>query len=347
MTSVVNSTNVPLLTGGAFSGAYELVKNYVAISVLCICDSSAELVIHHSTNGTDVDYEDYWQIGSNTPLFKQVVLKSKYVKVVVTNSGVSDQSYLRLYTKLMVHSNPDQMHMTLDENDSISVRATNSSTGLSSPLYVDGDGKLKCVVSGLSTDGLATEATLSTASGKLDTLATEATLTAVQGSLSSVDTGIGNVNSNAGLCASALEDIRTAVATETTLDLVKTAVDNVYSAVNSLAPTSVLRNVAFSLSSTPGLMLSAPSKLVSVIANNESNSIKYLRLYDKATLPDPDTDSMFLVIALNHSVGSQQFSLHDVSLTTGLYAVVSENKTGSFGTFSENTDATFFYKVVS
>jgi hypothetical protein len=246
-----NSTLVPLSALHSFSGAYENVKNFTGISVLCKCDTSATLEIQHSTNGVDVDYTDTFSVSANTPIFKQVVLKSKYVKVRLINTSVSNQTYLRLFTKLLSHSAGDDMNVKLDENDSIIVKGANGV-----PLNLDASGNLALCV---DIDGVATETTLSGARGVLDDVSSKLTdlNTTANGLMTNAkcDNGISSLSylaTEASLveCVSGLLDVSGKLAGMYSI------LSSIKSNTTTPDPVSVFRN--YSLSTTPVQLVVVP-----------------------------------------------------------------------------------------
>lgn len=325
MSLTSNSTETPLSSGDTFTGAWELVKSFVAVSVSCKADTAITVSVEHSANGSDADHTDVYTASAGKALFKQVVLKAKYCRVKVWNNG-DNQTYLRLYSKLLSNSQPDEMNVRLDaENDSILVKGLYN--GSTKTLALDADGNLNM---SLDTSALATETTLAGASTKLDdvvsnlgTLNTNVlnlmTDTTGQSILSSVgyhsleatQVDIFNHNQVVALDVSGkLNDIKN-LATSIKSN---TAVPSTYTYVN------------FSLTTTPVQVGSGSVKLHQLMFDNETNNVKYFKVYDSATQPT-SSDTPVMVYACNHSDGTHELSLRQPKVcNSGCWIVCTPNR---------------------
>jgi hypothetical protein len=323
-----NSTVTPLTSLQAFQGIYENVKNFTGISVLCKCDSTATLLIQHSSNGVDVDYTDTFSVVADVPVFKQVVLKSKYVKVRLTNTSGSDQTYLRLFTKLLTHTAGDEMNVKLDENDSIIVKGANGVA-----LNTDASGNLAFCV---DINGVATETTLSGARGVLDDVSSKLTdLNTTANSLmtnakgDSVIASLSYLATEASLvgCVNGLLDV------SGKLTDMYSVLSSIKSNTTAPEPVSVFRS--YSLSTTPEQIGSISVKLEHVMFDNESVNILYFRFYDAVSSPS-SADMPVLMLSCNHNVGVVDIKLSSpVVFYSGCWVVCSSNRdavSDGFGT---------------
>ena len=119
MSSVYNSTTTPLAGSATYTGSTEGCKQYTTISCMVKADSNCTLLIDHGDSSGNWDISDSFAVVSGTSLWKQTHVKGSHFRCRVVN-GVSVQTYLRLYTKLLLHSVADDLKVSLDSGDTVS-----------------------------------------------------------------------------------------------------------------------------------------------------------------------------------------------------------------------------------
>jgi hypothetical protein len=122
MNSLINSTSVPLLEDGVWFGSVESTKNYNTISFTFVANRTADIRVQHSGDGENFDVEDGFNISGNKPTFRQVHVKGVYFRMKVTNSGGADMAHMRLHTRLLANTVPDNINVQLDTNDLMHVQ---------------------------------------------------------------------------------------------------------------------------------------------------------------------------------------------------------------------------------
>lgn len=124
--STLNSTTSPLAGGATYTGTFEDLNGYAAISILVNADSLASsnaLKVDFSTNGTDVDRTVNVDIVTGGD-FIALPCEGRFYRVRLTAGG-SAQSILRLQTKLSAVANGLKMTPLIDVlDDSSSVLDT-------------------------------------------------------------------------------------------------------------------------------------------------------------------------------------------------------------------------------
>ena len=101
--SLLNSTCIPLtIESNTFTGIWETWNNYLTILCTVICDTSCILTVSQTSDGNIVDYTDTFNVLPNdsTNIF-EIQIKSKYFRIILINDSYSDQTYLKLITKLL------------------------------------------------------------------------------------------------------------------------------------------------------------------------------------------------------------------------------------------------------
>lgn len=131
MASFLNSTSTPLIGSASWEGSLENCKNYSAISINLLSDRGCAVSILHLDKVGTILWADEYQTTSNTAFFKQVLSKATHFKVTVLNESVSDQTVLKLVTKLS-NSVPDDINVKVTLGDSIISKLTTGEGDLSS-----------------------------------------------------------------------------------------------------------------------------------------------------------------------------------------------------------------------
>lgn len=101
-----NSTDVPLVAGGEFSGEFVKASTYATVSVLIHSDQASAndgLRIEWSTDAEHVDDRqtfDYVGTASALGLMVMATVRAQYMRVRYLNTSLADQSFMRLQTLL-------------------------------------------------------------------------------------------------------------------------------------------------------------------------------------------------------------------------------------------------------
>jgi hypothetical protein len=98
----VNSTSTPLNAAATFTGTARNVEQFSRIVVSCNTDKIGTLSIEFSSDGTNWDSVSSFAIDATTPNEFSVFVVAKFMRVVLTNTDVAIQTYLRLQTLLCV-----------------------------------------------------------------------------------------------------------------------------------------------------------------------------------------------------------------------------------------------------
>jgi len=107
-----NSTVFPLLADGVFEGIYSSTTNFSEILISVETDTTFELLVNFSTNnGVDVGLTKTYTVSipAGTAFTYSLKPSLRYFQVVLTNTSVSNQTYLRIETilKSVVVYEPD------------------------------------------------------------------------------------------------------------------------------------------------------------------------------------------------------------------------------------------------
>jgi len=103
--SLLNSTFIPLNSNSTWTGAIETTNSHVTILSTIVCDTSCILNVYQSSNGVDIDFTDTFNILANVETnILQIQIKSKWFYISINNNSITNQTYLRLITKLLVES---------------------------------------------------------------------------------------------------------------------------------------------------------------------------------------------------------------------------------------------------
>lgn len=133
--SNANSTSVALNNAASFSGQYEECHHYPCVHISVITDQSGVLYVDFSNDETNVNTTASFDVLANTFTEKLVSIKNRYFKVRFTNNSGSNQTFIRMETKLSYKD---------------SIQAADGSGGISGTF----------APSGLRVGGLVTEVTL-------------------------------------------------------------------------------------------------------------------------------------------------------------------------------------------
>lgn len=128
MVSTINSSTAPLANGATFTGEWQNVEEYSSIIVAVKTDQSGAYYVDFSPDGVNADSQ--LTRFYNTPDIEappRFTVTRQWFRVRFVNDSGSDQTYLRLQTKLAV--NAEQLNIPIDatmsrDYDSISVRPT-------------------------------------------------------------------------------------------------------------------------------------------------------------------------------------------------------------------------------
>lgn len=108
-----NSTDVPLDASGVFTGVASDTSNRTTIIVNVITDQNGTLTIQFSGDTLNWDISYDYNVVANTTLIKKLPTENKYARVIFTNTSLSDQTFIRLWTLLG--------HQQVDDNRKFSV----------------------------------------------------------------------------------------------------------------------------------------------------------------------------------------------------------------------------------
>ena len=103
LSSQLNSTFIPLTSNSTWTGNIETTYGHVTILSTIVCDTSCILNVYQSSNGVDNDFTDTFNIIPNVETnILQIQIKSKWFYISINNNSFTDQTYLRLITKLLL-----------------------------------------------------------------------------------------------------------------------------------------------------------------------------------------------------------------------------------------------------
>jgi len=99
--STDNSSSTLLTAGSTFTGTWEDVSAFDAITLAAATDQDGSLILEFSPDGTNTDstLTRYYRTGEINPPHRFTVTR-KFARVKFTNTSASDQTYLRLQTML-------------------------------------------------------------------------------------------------------------------------------------------------------------------------------------------------------------------------------------------------------
>ena len=101
--STLNSTFIPLTSNSTWAGHIETTNGHISILSTIVCDTSCILNVYQSSNGVDIDFTDTFNILANIETnILQIQIKSKWFYISINNNSFTDQTYLRLITKLLL-----------------------------------------------------------------------------------------------------------------------------------------------------------------------------------------------------------------------------------------------------
>jgi len=98
--STLNSSTANLGAGASFTGTSESTLGVAAIQLSLKADQPTTVQVQQSSNGTNWDIVDSYTVSSATGDGRTVQAVASYYRVVVTNTGASSTTYLRLQTCL-------------------------------------------------------------------------------------------------------------------------------------------------------------------------------------------------------------------------------------------------------
>lgn len=166
--SVYNNTNNPLEDGEIFTGMNEDVSKYDSIIITCKSSTNSQLSIEYSSDKTNYDYIITHDLIANNDFSEIIINRLKYVRIKITNNSGSNQTYLRLSTKLVNNlqnnSNNEILNnlststlLDIDETFNSGIVNVSKFSSLSISLFsdvdsVDGGVKLKFSQDGINYD---------------------------------------------------------------------------------------------------------------------------------------------------------------------------------------------------
>jgi hypothetical protein len=109
--STINSTSDQLTAGASFTGTWEDITNYPALSFLAFADQNLTLTLQGSIDngGTKIIYERVISYRANDKLALSIPMNANYFRIVVKNEGGASTTTLQV----------DSAYGIIDENDVI------------------------------------------------------------------------------------------------------------------------------------------------------------------------------------------------------------------------------------
>jgi hypothetical protein len=95
-----NSSTTQLNAAATFTGTGKDVSQFNSVVVACLTDQDGTLYIEFSPDNTNWDSSLSFSIVASTNEVHRIVVTRKYMRVRLTNTSVSNQTYLRLQTTL-------------------------------------------------------------------------------------------------------------------------------------------------------------------------------------------------------------------------------------------------------
>jgi hypothetical protein len=112
--NAANSTTTPLNSGATFTGTAVDVSSFSSVVFGCYTDQNGTLYLEFSTDGTNWDSSLSFSILANTNDVHRVTVTRKYMRIRLTNTSASNQTFLRLQAIL-----GDQVQLTSSLNSQI------------------------------------------------------------------------------------------------------------------------------------------------------------------------------------------------------------------------------------
>lgn len=132
-----NSTSTPLNAGATFTGTSTEVLNYPSLVVALRTDQKGTLVVQFSTDNVNWDSALTFSLTANVNEVHRIVVTRRYMRVVITNTSASNQTFLRCQTILGQQSPlTSPLNSTIQSDaDSLVVRALDFNLMVAEGLY--------------------------------------------------------------------------------------------------------------------------------------------------------------------------------------------------------------------
>jgi len=145
LVSIANSSTTPLNASIAFTGTAEDVSLYPSITVACKTDQEGTLVVQLSPDGTNWDSSLTFDISASVNEVHRITVTRKYFRIVLTNTSITNQTYLRLQT---LFGNQQTLTSSLNaliqsDQDSIVTRPLDFNLMVAEGLYQDRQNTIK------------------------------------------------------------------------------------------------------------------------------------------------------------------------------------------------------------
>lgn len=92
----LNSTAAPLNAGATFTGTGQDVLGFASVVVAALTDQAGTLYLDFSTDNTNWDSSLSFAVAASTNEVHRITVTRRYVRVRMTNTSASNQTYLRL-----------------------------------------------------------------------------------------------------------------------------------------------------------------------------------------------------------------------------------------------------------
>jgi len=139
-----NNTLIPLLVGGIFTGGWQKTESFAVISVNLNTSGLASLMIQQSHNGNTIDNILTTSFQPGNAIIVQDTVGLQYFRVIVTNTDIVREDFLRLVSTLTMNKTVGVDIRTLsafENEDNVEIVARDS-TGIQRYVLTDASGRL-------------------------------------------------------------------------------------------------------------------------------------------------------------------------------------------------------------
>lgn len=156
---VNNTSNTPLNTGATFTGTATDVSKYSSVTVACRTDQNGSMTVQFSPDGTNWDSTLTFVLTANTNEVHRIVVTRQYVRVTVSNTSASNQTFLRLQTLIGQQSALTSALNSIVQSDQDTqvVRSMDFNLMVAEGLYQNRGNTIKDGITGNITTGAVTQ----------------------------------------------------------------------------------------------------------------------------------------------------------------------------------------------
>ena len=363
ITSLLNSTFIPLNSNSTWTGAIETTNSHVTILSTIVCDTSCILNVYQSSNGVDIDFTDTFNILADVETnILQIQIKSKWFHISINNNSFTNQTYLRLITKLLaVQDTNISATITGDVHIDDPITEINSAT-IASNTNTTNTG-LQLLHTDLTSTGIkvltmptVTETNSGTINTGIASINTNLTSTGIkiltmptvtETNSGTINTGIGTLHTD--LTSTGIKILTMPTVTETNSGTINTGIGTLHTDLTSTGikvatmPTvSYLgyRNINVGIT---GSVVKASAGIVQsvMVCVTSGNKYCYLKLYNKATTPTASDTPFITIPFLDNSSIPLIVPLYNYQFSSGLGIRGTDNIADSDNTAPAGVMVTF------